>query len=216
MELSTGVFERSGSDSMSERLFYTLLGFFIIWGLATTAFVAHHVIEIGYKPSPIGAIVLGFVFPICGIYIALKSDNWLVSFIAYNMITVPFGVVLAPAVQGYSPSIIRNVCMQTAIITGFMGFAGMSFPSVFRHLGGFLFVSLLGLLGILIAQMFVPAWQGAGWVHWVAVVIFTLYIGYDFHRASEVPRTVDSAVDIAVSIYLDILNVFLHLLKTKD
>jgi hypothetical protein len=128
------------------------------------------------------------------------------------MITIPFGIILAPVLREYSPTIIRDVCVKTAVVTCVMGFAGMTFPRVFRHLGGVLFVALTGLLIVSITQMFVPSWQNATWVHWVAVVIFSLYIGYDFYRASEVSRTVDSAVDIAVSIYLDIINLFIRLL----
>jgi len=208
----TGVFERTGSDDMSDRACYTLLAIFVACGLAATAFSANYAIEIGYAPTKWDMIGVGVVIPIIGILIAKVSENWFVSFIGYNLITIPFGFVLAPMLRQYDPHIVRNVCAQTALITSVMGFAGMTFPSVFRNMGGYLFVALLSLVLASIVQIFVPAWQGATWVNYVAVIIFTLYIGFDFFRASEVPRTADNAVDIAVSIYLDIINLFIRLL----
>jgi FtsH-binding integral membrane protein len=212
MKLETGVFDRTGTDTMSERAFYFCLGLFICLGLAATAVAAHQAISMNYTPSWLGMIGFGLVLPIIGILIAVKSDDWPISLFGYALICIPFGIILAPVVRQYNPSIIRDVCAMTAVITGVMGFAGMSFPNVFRHLGGVLFIAFTGLLIVRIAQVFVPAWQDMTWVHWVSVAVFSLYIGYDFHRSTEVPRTVDSAVDIAVSIYLDIINLFLNLL----
>lgn len=211
-DIDTGVFDRVGRNSMSDRVFYALLSFFIMWGLAGTAVAAHQTIELGYEPSGIMRLLIGLGIPILGVVIALQSDDWFVSFIGYNLIVIPFGIVLAPMVKQYNPTIVRDVCFQTALITSVMGCAGMTFPKVFRGLGNVLFIALLGLVAISVAQMFVPAWRDMRWVHYVAIGIFSLYIGYDFHRAASVPRTVDNAVDIAVSIYLDVINLFVRLL----
>ena len=43
--------------------------------------------------------------------------------------------------------------------------------------------------------------------------IFSLYIGYDYQRAQFYPPTVDNAVDCALDIYLDIINLFLDILR---
>ena len=50
-------------------------------------------------------------------------------------------------------------------------------------------------------------------VSWFAAIIFSLYIGYDFLKANELRYTVDNAVDSAVDIYLDIINLFLRILE---
>ena len=46
-----------------------------------------------------------------------------------------------------------------------------------------------------------------------SAVIFSLYIGYDWLRAQEKVKTLDNALDCALDIYLDIIVVFLKLLK---
>lgn len=48
---------------------------------------------------------------------------------------------------------------------------------------------------------------------WVAAGVFSLYIGYDFQRAQAYPKTADNAVDCALDIYLDIINLFLRILR---
>ena len=43
-------------------------------------------------------------------------------------------------------------------------------------------------------------------------VIFALYIGYDWVKAQQYVHTLDNAVDSALDIYMDIINLFLRVL----
>ena len=43
-------------------------------------------------------------------------------------------------------------------------------------------------------------------------MIFSLYIGYDWYRAQAYPKTLDNAVDSAIDLYIDIVNLFLRIL----
>jgi len=45
------------------------------------------------------------------------------------------------------------------------------------------------------------------------VVIFCGYVGVDWGRANQVPKTVDNAVDSAAALYMDIINLFLRILR---
>ena len=47
----------------------------------------------------------------------------------------------------------------------------------------------------------------------IGAVIFSLYIGYDYWKAQQYPKTVDNAVDSALDIYLDIINLFMRILS---
>ena len=51
----------------------------------------------------------------------------------------------------------------------------------------------------------------------VGIVIFTLYLIYDFNRLEKAMERGDeswgTAIDIAVNIYLDIVNLFLYILE---
>jgi len=48
---------------------------------------------------------------------------------------------------------------------------------------------------------------------YIFVVIFSLYIGYDWQKAQAYPPTLDNAVDSAADIYVDIVNLFIRILS---
>ena len=48
---------------------------------------------------------------------------------------------------------------------------------------------------------------------WIVAAIFCGYIGVDWGRANRIERTLDNAVDSAASLYLDIINLFLRVLR---
>lgn len=217
--VSTGVFDRSGYDGISAHGFYGVLGISLIWGLIATAAIAHKMAEIHYVPGGWEILIIGFIIPIAGIYVAVSNDNPIISFIGYNMIVIPFGIILGPVVNRYSPNIIRNAFAVTAGITFLMALMGTIYPAFFSKLGAPLLFSLGCLILVRIAQIFIPALDLAI-VDYIGAGIFSMYVGYDMYRANSVPKTVDNAIDISVDLYLDIVNLFLHILrimgKSKD
>ena len=52
-----------------------------------------------------------------------------------------------------------------------------------------------------------------GWIDFIVVGIFTLYVGFDWSRAQAYPKTIDNAVDSAIDIYMDIINLFVRILS---
>lgn len=212
--LSSGVFERTGNNSsVSLQSFYGMIAGFLIYGLAGTAVAAHLVNQANYTPNLLMILLLGLGLPIVGIVIAMKSDNPVYSFIGYNLILVPLGVVLGPVLREYDPNVVRNAAGLTALITFVMGLAGTMFPQVFSKIGSALFFSLSALVLVRIAGIFVPQLNALTIIDYIAAGIFSLYIGYDMWRASEIERTIDNAIDIAVALYLDVINLFLEILK---
>ena len=88
----------------------------------------------------------------------------------------------------------------------------IAFPDFFSGLGKILFGSLIGLIVAGLISMFL--FPGAyTLVTWIGAAIFALYIGYDYWRAQQYAKTIDNAVDSAVAIYLDIINLFLKILR---
>ncbi len=210
--ISTGVFDREGNDTISANGFYAIIAIVLAWGLGLTAYLANYAIEIGFMPSGWLVLVIGLAIPIAGIFVAIKSDNPIISFIGYNMIVVPFGFLLGPVVNHYSPDVVRNAMGMTAGIAILMGILGTLFPNFFSKIGGVLFIALLSLLGVRILQLFFPSLDFT-WIDYLAAGLFSLYIGYDMYRANTMQKTVDNAVDICVDLYLDIINLFLNILK---
>jgi FtsH-binding integral membrane protein len=199
-------------DHISIRGFYAVLAASLAWGLMLTALVANESIKMGFVPNIWSVLLLGLAIPILGIIIAVKSDNPFFSFIGYNMIILPFGIILGPVVNLYSPDVIRNAFGMTAGITVIMGIAGITFPEFFSKIGGALFIALGGLVLVGFLQIFIPALR-FGLYDYIGAGIFSLYIGYDMYRANNMPKTVDNAIDVSVDLYLDIINLFLYILR---
>ena len=205
----TDAFQRTGFNQISERTFFGTLAGFVLYGLMATYFATF------FAPaslSLVGLILLGLVLPIAGCFMAM-SDNFGISFVGYNMITLPFGLVLGPVLNQYAPDVVQNAALLTAMITAVMGLAGVTFPNFFRSIGSALFVALIGLVVVRLIAIFVPTLNSFGIIDYIAAGIFSLYIGYDMFRATKATRSVGSALKIAVSLYLDIINLFTSLLS---
>lgn len=200
---NSNAFSSNGYSTVTDRTFMTSVAGFTLYGLVAT-FLATF-----FAPTHIStlAMVCGFIVPMIGCFVSM-SEDLPIAFLGYNLIVIPFGLILGPVLNAYSPNVVANAVMITAIITGLMGFAGVTYPNLFRSLGGTLFYALLGLVVVRILQIFIPGLQGLSIIDYIAGGIFSLYIGYDMFRATEATRSVTSALHIAVSLYLDIINLF--------
>jgi FtsH-binding integral membrane protein len=205
------VFENGRSFStMSEKTYYSSIAGMVGYGLILTAFLAAYVAP--PIPSTLFMILCGLVLPIVGIFVSQSADPK-IAFLGYNLIVAPMGLVLGPVANFYAPDLVINAAVITGITTGLMAFAGLTYPNLFKSLGGVLFYSLLGLVIVRLIAIFVPGLNSFGVLDYIAAGIFSLYIGYDMYRASTLGRTWGNVVGISVSLYLDIINLFLSLLS---
>lgn len=212
--ITTGVFNRYSHDKLSANAFYGWLTISTVWGLVLTAVVAKWAIGIGFIPNWWQVILLGLALPLWGGYIAIKNDDWFISFVGYNMMVIPFGLVLGPVIHAeYKINIIQNAFEITAGITVIMGIMGTMKPSIFSEIGSALNFCLLGLIVFGVISIFVPALQRFKLIDYIGAAVFSLFIAYDMSRAYKVPKTVNNAIDLSVDLYLDIINLFLYVLS---
>ena len=207
---NTDVFSRYGGSTISEGTFMGSIAGFISYGLVLTYIMASYFAP--PMPSMWYLIGVGLIIPLLGCFIS-SSDNLPLSFLGYNMIVLPIGLCLGPVANFVDPQIIQDAALLTAVITGIMGFAGITYPNIFKNLGGALFYSIIALVVVRVLQMFIPALAHLTIIDYIAAGIFSLYIGYDMYRSTLVGRTVGNALHIAVSLYLDIINLFLNILS---
>ncbi len=114
----------------------------------------------------------------------------------------------------------QNVVFQAMLATALAVFAtaGMVFFTNlnFSFLGGFLFICLIILVIMGLINVFFFRSPFFSLIRaYFGVVIFTLYLLFDFSRLEQMAndKSWGTAVDIAVNIYLDIINLFLDLLR---
>lgn len=212
--LKSTVWENHGANTMSRNSFYGLIGMVLSWGFLLTHVVAQ--MTAAWQMNIWNLLLVGLVIPIAGIFLSARSENPFVSFVGFNMVVVPFGAILGPTLAYYevaAPGAVEQAALATGAVTGIMAITGFFFPRFYSNIGGALFMALLCLLGVRILQIFVPSLQSLGIIDYLAAGLFALYIGYDMWRASEIAATADNAIDVAVSLYLDIINLFLNLLS---
>ena len=199
---------------VSDRAYNLIMGGTVLYGIVINALLCKFVGSVYNIMNPLVFLIGYIVLCMAGIFIAYRSDNPVISFLGYNMVVVPIGLVISTLVEfygGISSQVVLDAFYYTALITAIMVFAALAFPNIFDKIGGFLFVSLIGLLITGIFSMFIGGAYGL--YSFFAAAIFALYIGYDFHRSQMFPKTVDNAIDCALDIYLDIVNLFMRVLE---
>ena len=204
----------SEAEIISDKTYNAILLGVVLWGLVINAVLCAVAGDFVNRMNPVAFLIGYFVCAILGILLSSKSQNPVVSFLGYNLIVVPFGLVIASLVQSYGgldSAVVRDAFVYTSLITAGMLCAVASFPELFKKLGGALLGCLLGLvLCELVLLIFrIPQVM----TDWIAAGLFSLYIGFDIYRSQQFEKTVDNAVDCALDIYLDIANLFVRLLR---
>ena len=202
-------------DQISVRRYNAVMLLTLLWGfLVNTVMVYYFAIPIMRLLSGVGPlwIFIGyFVLAIAGIAISARSTNPWISFLGYNLLVLPIGVLLCLILPGIPVAIVTKALLLTGIVTATMTLLGLVAPNVFLGMGRTLFIALIvGILAELVAT-FLFHYSGTAF-DWLFVVLFSGYIGYDVAKSQIYPKTVDNAVDCALDIYLDIINIFIRLL----
>lgn len=129
--------------------------------------------------------------------------------------------VLSKDKDPYSQKWQNNVffAMVATTLSVFMTAAIVYFSDTdFGFLGSFLFFALLGLVIVRLLKEWVIKDSSFSMIQTgIGIIIFTFYLIYDFNRLEKAMVQGDeswgTAVDLAVSIYLDIINLFLLILE---
>jgi FtsH-binding integral membrane protein len=209
------VFDRnSTSDPIISAAAYNLvIGLTLAWGFAINWFMV-----VNIDPESIANIspwvfFIGY-FASCffGIYLFSKSNNPLVSFVGYNFVVVPFGLIINLVVSRYDAELVSEAIRVTGLVTIGMMCLGAIFPEFFRKNSGALTIALLLVIVVELVEIFVFGIHH-GILDWIVVLIFCGYIGYDWGRANQIPKTLDNAIDSAAALYMDIINLFLRILR---
>lgn len=94
-------------------------------------------------------------------------------------------------------------------------FASITRDSLAEKYGFYVFQALIGLIIFGILQLFIPALRGTAFemiVSAVGIVSFTLFLAIDIQRLQRLGRA-ESPFLLALSLYLDIFNLFLYIVR---
>lgn len=203
------------NETMTPKQYNIAIGLILFWGFAinviTCGLFADTFSEWNHTAVLIGYLVLG----IAGVLMSGLSTNPIVSFIGYNLVVLPLGVTLSITLKDVASELILQACIVTAMITIIMIVAAILKPTLFESIGAILFICLFGAI-IIELIMILVGFATPTWFNFIIILIFSGYIGYDWAKAQSEPKTLDNAVDAAVALYLDIINIFLRLLEIMN
>ena len=121
-------------DEMSVRAYNLLIGAVLLWGFVINALMCIYLTDTFMEWNFTMVLIGYFIIAIAGISLSISSDSAFISFIGYNLVVLPVGVVLSifirlSEVTNYD---IVNTLYITAGLTLFMMAAAMIFPGFFR------------------------------------------------------------------------------------
>ncbi|AEG09466.1 hypothetical protein G3496_16205 [Shewanella baltica] len=215
MDSENSVFDRMTTDDpiVGAGMYNLVIGLTLIWGFAVNYWMVTNI-----DPEAIASVnpwifFIGY-FASCffGIYLFQKSSNPVVSFIGYNFVVVPFGLIINMVVSQYDPELVTEAIRITGLVTIAMMCLGTLFPAFFQKISGALAIALVLVIVVELIEVFIFNTHH-GILDWIVVLIFCGYIGYDWGRANQIPKTIDNAIDSAAALYMDIINLFLRILR---
>jgi len=157
-------------------------------------------------------VILNFVLIFAISYAARKSNA--LGLILFYVFTTLMGVQISPILNQYTHSaagqaIVLEAALATALGMALMGVIAEFANFNYMKVGRIAFFALIGLivLGLLGSFVF---YVNPTIYAWLTLVIFSVFLLVDFMRIRDRQY---GAVQMALSIYLDALNIFLALLQ---
>jgi modulator of FtsH protease len=124
------------------------------------------------------------------------------------------GLILDTYIARGLGGVVLNAAATTAAVTLAAGAYGYTTKRDLTGMGGFLFVGLIGVVLASVVGIFIQLPLLYVGISAVAAVLFTGFLVFDLNRVANTRgATEGQAILLAVSVYLDIINLFLALLR---
>ena len=206
------------SAIISTRAYNGIICAVLLWGLLINYFLCRQIgsyTNLFPNMSPLAFLIGYFVLAIVGVIMTSKSKSPVAAFIGYNLVVIPFGLVISTMVESYvtggQSNIVTLAFLYTVLIAVAMLATVIMFPKLFEKIGG----ALGAVLGCLILCEIVLLILGVRQqiTCWIAAGLFCVYLGYDIYRSQQYPKTARNAMLSALDIYMDLANLFIHILE---
>lgn len=204
----------SESTLLTTAKYNLIIGLVLCWGFLINWLIVTLIDPTVVLTAINGWIVLIIYTASCayGYYLFISSTKPLTSFIGYNLIVLPLGFSISLAIYDVAPELLFFALAIASFLTVLMMICGYLFPSLFQETIGVLALALVGAILIELFQTFILG-ISQEWIQWVLIALFCGYIGYDWGIANQAPKTFDNAIDSAAMLYIDIINLFLRIIK---
>jgi modulator of FtsH protease len=202
-----GIIQTDTASLLSRVLWITTAGFLL------TAFGAY------IAPDSMGVSYLVLVLVNFGMIFAISRTSRTSPGLAlglFYLYTVLMGVQISPILNQYTHSaagrdIVFNAALTTALGMGVMGLAAQFARFDYTKLASVAYAALLALVIVGVVGLFIHIISPGAYA-WLTLVVFSVLLFVDFMRLKDGGRGA-TPVMLALSIYLDALNIFIALLQ---
>ena len=205
------------SAIISARAYNGVICAVLLWGLLINYILCWKVgsyTNLFPNMSPV-AFLIGYVaLAIIGIVMTSRAKSPVTAFVGYNLVVIPFGIVISTLVEAYggiSSGVVTLAFLYTVLIAVAILATVVMFPKLFEKIGGAMGAVLAGLILCEFLLLIFHVRQQV--TCWIAAALFSLYLGYDIYRSQQYPKTVKNAMASALDIYMDLANLFIRLLE---
>jgi len=211
------VFDRIEIESPGTRVssytYNLIIGMVLCWGLYLNWLIAKNLDFAALAEfSPLlvlGGCLAAFGF---GVLLFNHSTNPLFSFIGYNFVVVPLGLVGTATLQPVIPFQIADTLRVAVLANITMTCLGGFLPRFFEKISGALLTAVLAVVFVAAVEILMLDKQHQV-IDLLVVLVFCGYVGLDWGRANRIPKTISNAVDGAAAVYMDIIYLFLRILR---
>lgn len=202
-------------DSVSAGFYNFLIGSFLIYGFLLNILECSLLSSIQLPKLPVFlGLLLYILCAFIGAFFVREKAGTFSVFIGYHFFVLPIGVSVWLATSGRYMGDVLEAAGLTTAITFMMLLASSLFPRFFAGLGRFLMIALFSFVICELVSVFVFG-VFPNIFNLIAVFLFSLYIGYDWYMGTIRRKCVANALRTALELYLDIINIFLALLRSK-
>jgi FtsH-binding integral membrane protein len=154
------------------------------------------------------------------IFIFTGSDNPSVSALGVGGMSFLCGMQIGPLL-GMQEAVQKGIVLEALVVTGgvmiSMSLAGILLPFLFEGMGPFLMAGLWTLIWVQLGQILLASFGYVGALNvpiitWAGVLLFTLFVAWDWTAALKKPHTLDNAIDASGGLVLDFVNLLIRIL----
>ncbi|CAM3194829.1 hypothetical protein GCM10011247_22340 [Pseudomonas plecoglossicida] len=176
--LENGTFNRFGTNhKISANTYNFILGAVLMWGFFVNWYLVVTVPAEIVRAVPMMLFLVGYMITaLAGVAIIFKSEKPLYSFLGYNLIVIPVGLLLVIVLPEYSHENIVKALQATVLLTVTMMLLGTAFPRFFKRIEASLCTALIVVIFVELAQVWLFGIHLAV-MDWITALIFCGYIG---------------------------------------
>ena len=169
------------------------------------------------------ALFILLIFELILIFTArLWMNSYPLNYFLFALFPLLSGFTITPYIMsilvGYANggTILANAFSSTVFMAGAAAVFARTTSWDLSVLGRTMMFGLFGLIGLSLFQLFVPAFRTTGMelmISGFGVVFFAVFTAYDVQRIQSLGKMGANPFMLALSLYLDIFNLFLYILR---